>query len=144
MDDKFKNAADAVLAHTVAANGGAPGVVAMVTDRKGNLYEGAAGKRELGKDQPMTLDLVMAIFSMRCGHSRFDARDQGSPKQRLVGNLSLAASKPRRPSADQNAELALPTQSERMAIEPRMREALDSDRSRTRGRGYLVARNCRR
>ncbi len=28
-----------------------------------NFYEGCAGKRELGKDQPMTLDSVMAIFS---------------------------------------------------------------------------------
>jgi len=43
--------------------GGAPGVVAMATDRKGNIYEGAAGKRELGNDQPMTLGSVMAIFS---------------------------------------------------------------------------------
>lgn len=35
----------------------------MVTDRDGNIYEGAAGKRELGKDQPMTADSVFAIFS---------------------------------------------------------------------------------
>jgi methyl acetate hydrolase len=63
MNDKFKAAADAVLANTVNAAGGAPGVVAMLTDRKGNIYEGAAGRRELGKDQPMTLDSVMAIFS---------------------------------------------------------------------------------
>jgi methyl acetate hydrolase len=63
MNKKLKTAADAVLAHTVGAAGGAPGVVAMVTDRKSNLYEGVAGKRELGKDQPMTLDSVMAIFS---------------------------------------------------------------------------------
>jgi methyl acetate hydrolase len=63
MNEKFKLAADAVLANTVNAAGGAPGVVAMLTDRKGNVYEGAVGKRELGKDQPMTLDSVMAIFS---------------------------------------------------------------------------------
>ena len=63
MNDKLKAAADTVLAHTVAAAGGAPGVVAMVTDRQANLYEGCAGKRELGKDQPMTTDSVMAIFS---------------------------------------------------------------------------------
>ena len=42
---------------------GVPGVVAMATDRKGNIYEGAAGKRELGKDQAMTTDTVFAIFS---------------------------------------------------------------------------------
>ena len=35
----------------------------MATDRKANFYEGAAGKRELGKDQPMTTDTVMAIWS---------------------------------------------------------------------------------
>ena len=63
MNDKLKTAADAVLANTVAAAGGAPGVVAMVTDRKGNLYEGAAGRRQLGSEQAMTTDSVMAIFS---------------------------------------------------------------------------------
>lgn len=35
----------------------------MATDRNENFYEGAAGKRELGKDQPMTTDSVMAIFA---------------------------------------------------------------------------------
>ena len=35
----------------------------MATDREGNFYEGCAGKRFLGKDDPMTLDSVMAIFS---------------------------------------------------------------------------------
>ena len=63
MNDKLKNAADAILANTVGSAGGAPGVVAMVTDRNGNIYEGAAGKRQLGKDDPMTTDSVMAIFS---------------------------------------------------------------------------------
>ena len=29
----------------------------MATDARGNFYEGAAGKRELGKDQPMTAGL---------------------------------------------------------------------------------------
>ena len=63
MPESFKQAADAILHRTVSAAGGAPGVVAMVTDRKANFYEGAAGRRELGKDQPMTTDSVMAIFS---------------------------------------------------------------------------------
>ena len=35
----------------------------MVTDRQRNLYEGAAGKRALGGEAPMTTDSVMAIFS---------------------------------------------------------------------------------
>ena len=63
MTQAIRNAADAVLAYTVGRAGGAPGVVAMATDRKANIYEGAAGKRELGKDQPMTTDSVLAIFS---------------------------------------------------------------------------------
>ena len=40
-----------------------PGVVAMVTDRSGNIYEGAAGKRMLCQDADMTTDCVFAIFS---------------------------------------------------------------------------------
>lgn len=63
MNDKLKHAADAVLATTVGVAGGAPGVVAMATDRNRNFYEGAAGRRELGQDAPMTTDSVMAIFS---------------------------------------------------------------------------------
>ena len=39
-----------------------PGVVAMITSRSANIYEGAAGKRVLG-GQPMTTDTVFAIFS---------------------------------------------------------------------------------
>jgi methyl acetate hydrolase len=35
----------------------------MVTDREGNLYEGAAGKRVLGQDAAMTTDSTFAIFS---------------------------------------------------------------------------------
>lgn len=63
MKDAVKAAADAVLSYTVGRAGGAPGVVAMATDRAGNFYEGAAGVRELGNEQPMTTDSVMAIFS---------------------------------------------------------------------------------
>lgn len=63
MTTTLKDAADQVLNYTVGRAGGAPGVVAMATDRKANIYEGVAGKRELGKDQPMTTDSVMAIFS---------------------------------------------------------------------------------
>ena len=61
--DKLKTTADTVLDQTVSRYGGAPGVVAMATDARGNFYEGAFGKRELGKDQPMTADSVFAIFS---------------------------------------------------------------------------------
>ena len=60
---KLTAALDAVLDHTVHRHGGAPGVVAMATDRNGNFYEGAAGSRELGQDRPMAKDDVFAIFS---------------------------------------------------------------------------------
>lgn len=60
---KLKSALDAALHQTVHRHGGAPGVVAMATDRNGNFYEGAAGTRELGQDRPMATDSVFAIFS---------------------------------------------------------------------------------
>ena len=63
MTTTIKQAADTILDYTVNRAGGAPGVVAMATDREGNFYEGCAGKRSLAKDDPMTLDSVMAIFS---------------------------------------------------------------------------------
>lgn len=52
--------ADDILNQTVSAT---PGVVAMVTDRDGNLYEGAAGVRRLDRPDPMTTDSVFALFS---------------------------------------------------------------------------------
>ena len=63
MNQALKTAADTVLGYTTGRAGGAPGVVAMATNREGNVYEGCAGVRELGKPQPMTPDSVMAIFS---------------------------------------------------------------------------------
>lgn len=61
---QLKRALDALLHQSVHRHGGVPGVVAMVTDRKGNLYEGAAGTRELGNPaMPMATDAVFAIFS---------------------------------------------------------------------------------
>ena len=41
-----------------------PGIVAMAATDKGVLYEGAFGRRDLGKDAPMTLDTVVWIASM--------------------------------------------------------------------------------
>jgi methyl acetate hydrolase len=41
-----------------------PGIVAAAATDKGVLYEGAFGKREVGKDAPMTLDTVVWIASM--------------------------------------------------------------------------------
>ena len=63
MSTEFKAAADAILNGAVTGDPGVPGVVAMVTDRNGNIYEGAAGKRTLGGDADMTTDSAFAIFS---------------------------------------------------------------------------------
>lgn len=54
---------DDVLSQSVSAAPAVPGVVAMVTDRNGNLYEGAAGLRRLDRPNPMTTDSVFALFS---------------------------------------------------------------------------------
>ncbi|MFZ1427885.1 MAG: serine hydrolase domain-containing protein [Geminicoccaceae bacterium] len=59
----LKSRADAILAGAVAGSPGVPGVVAMVTDRERNIYEGAAGQRVAGGAEPMTTDTVFAIFS---------------------------------------------------------------------------------
>jgi CubicO group peptidase (beta-lactamase class C family) len=54
---------DAVLSRAAAARE-VPGVVAMAATDQGVVYEGAFGKRELGKDAPITLDTVVWIASM--------------------------------------------------------------------------------
>ena len=41
-----------------------PGVVAMAATDQGVVYEGACGKRELGKEAAMTADTVVWIASM--------------------------------------------------------------------------------
>ena len=63
MNEKLKSAADAVLQGVVSGSPRVPGVVAMATDRNGNIYEGTAGKRQLDQDADMTTDSVFAIFS---------------------------------------------------------------------------------
>ncbi|UQR64204.1 beta-lactamase family protein [Bradyrhizobium sp. C-145] len=63
MRKEFTVDADAILNETVANANGVPGVVAMVTDRNGNIYEGAAGKRRTDKSEAMTTDSSFAIFS---------------------------------------------------------------------------------
>ncbi len=81
--EKFRQTADQVLQQNVGRFGGSPGVVAMATDRSGNFYEGAAGKRELGKDAPMTADSVFAIFSTTkalCGVTVMQLVEEGKIK----------------------------------------------------------------
>ena len=54
---------DAILRHAIEA-GDAPGIVAMATDGRATLYEGAFGVQRLGDPAPMTLDSVFWIASM--------------------------------------------------------------------------------
>jgi methyl acetate hydrolase len=63
MSVDLKSTLDALLQRVVASEPGVPGVVAVATDRNGNIYEGAAGKRALGGSADMTLDTVFRIFS---------------------------------------------------------------------------------
>ncbi|MBL8351283.1 MAG: beta-lactamase family protein [Burkholderiaceae bacterium] len=63
MNPQLETALDGLLQQTTGRHGGVPGVVAMVSDRNANTYEGAAGVRQMGHDAPMTTDSVFAIFS---------------------------------------------------------------------------------
>jgi methyl acetate hydrolase len=54
---------DAVLDEVTAGQSRVPGVVAIITDRHANVYEGVRGDRVLG-GEAMTLDTVFAIFSV--------------------------------------------------------------------------------
>ena len=63
MSTNFGAAADAVLNDVATSTPRVPGVVAMVTNRYRNIYEGAAGKRRLDRLDDMTTDSVFAIFS---------------------------------------------------------------------------------
>ena len=54
---------DEVLRRAVE-RGDVPGVVAMAANDDGPIYEGAAGVREAGTDDPITPDTVLRIASM--------------------------------------------------------------------------------
>lgn len=59
---ELKSACDAVLSRVTQGESRVPGVVAMVTDGKQDIYSGAAGDRRLGAGA-MSEDMVFAIFS---------------------------------------------------------------------------------
>src|SRR5260221_1643318 len=63
MGNNLKSACDGILQKVVTGKDRVPGVVAMITDRSANVYEGSAGERSLGGRQAMTTDTVFAIFS---------------------------------------------------------------------------------
>jgi methyl acetate hydrolase len=62
MATSLKSTCDGILHKVVTGEPRVPGVVAMVTDRSANSYEGAAGERVFGGPS-MTTDTVFAIFS---------------------------------------------------------------------------------
>src|SRR5947209_20453100 len=62
MANNLKAACDGILQKVVTGTPRVPGVVAMITSRSGNIYQGATGKRVLD-GQTMTTDTVFAIFS---------------------------------------------------------------------------------
>ncbi|MGY1762041.1 serine hydrolase domain-containing protein [Geodermatophilus sp. SYSU D00779] len=63
VTESFSQEADAILGRAVGGDAPVAGVVAMATDREGNVYEGTAGARRIGGDVPMTTDTVFALFS---------------------------------------------------------------------------------
>lgn len=63
MPKQLRQTLDEILRKTVSASPGVPGVAAAITDRRGMIYEGAAGKRRLGGEADMTPDSACAIFS---------------------------------------------------------------------------------
>jgi methyl acetate hydrolase len=63
MQATLVKTADDVLSAVTTGQVRVPGVVAMATDRAKNTYEGAAGVREMGKDQKMTTDTVVNFWS---------------------------------------------------------------------------------
>ncbi len=63
MSGNLEQDLSAVLQGVVASDPRVPGVVAVATDRAGDIYQGAAGKRVLGEDADMTVDTVFALFS---------------------------------------------------------------------------------
>ena len=59
----LRQACDEVLKGVITGTERVPGGIAMVTDEKENIYEGAAGLRSIGSEDPMSDDTVFAILS---------------------------------------------------------------------------------
>ena len=62
MSSDLRGACNAILQRVATGQPRVPGVVAMITSRSANIYEGTAGERVLG-GPGMTTDTVFAIFS---------------------------------------------------------------------------------
>ena len=81
-------AADAILNRVVTSNPRVPGVVAMVTDRQRNIYEGAAGLRRIDKSDAMTTDTRLRDLLDHQGdhrHRRPAAGRGGQARPRRAG-----------------------------------------------------------
>ena len=67
--DALKTAADTVLGYTTGRAGGAPGVVAMATNRTGNVYEGCAGRWQPSRRAWPAAPICRRTNSSRCAGS---------------------------------------------------------------------------
>ena len=93
----MKERIDSILGRA-AQTGEIPGVVAMVTNREGTLYEGAFGRRVLDQDAAMTPDTVGWIASMTkavTGAGAMQLVEQGrldldAPALRIVPEIAHA------------------------------------------------------
>jgi CubicO group peptidase (beta-lactamase class C family) len=77
---KDPSAIDQVL-HDAVQSGGVPHVVAIAADRDGVIYQGAAGPRTAGDDEPASPDTVFRIMSMTkmpCTVLALQAMEQGT------------------------------------------------------------------
>ncbi|PZU07249.1 MAG: 1,4-butanediol diacrylate esterase [Sphingomonas sp.] len=63
MRSGFQATADAITQSAANADERVPGVVAMVTNRDRNIYEGAAGKLRIDLDRAIDADTHFALFS---------------------------------------------------------------------------------
>ena len=63
MGNTLKDSCDSILDQVTQGQDRVPGVVAMITDRQGDIYSGAKGERHLGTHEAMEMDSVFAIFS---------------------------------------------------------------------------------
>ena len=63
MGNTLKDSCDSILDKITQGQDRVPGVVAMITDRQGEIYSGARGERNLGTHEAMKMDSVFAIFS---------------------------------------------------------------------------------
>lgn len=61
--DALATTARQILDSAVAGTARVPGVVAMITDRAGTIFEGAAGVRRLDQPAEIEIDDVFALFS---------------------------------------------------------------------------------